>query len=86
VANHKSAEKRARQSLKRRDRNGAMRSRVRGAVKAVRTAIADGDADEARTRLRTAEGLLRRAASKGVLKKQTVGRSVSRLSRAVAKV
>jgi len=55
-------------------------------VKAVRTAIAAGDGDEARSRLRAAEGLLRRAASKGVLKKQTASRSVSRLSKAVSKV
>lgn len=86
MANHRSAEKRVRQSLKRRERNGAVRSRVRGAVKAVRTAIAAGDGDEARSRLRAAEGLLRRAASKGVLKKQTASRSVSRLSKAVSKV
>ena len=83
MANHKSAEKRARQDLVRRDRNRAVRSEVRTRVKAVRSAVSSGDAADARERLRAAERSLRKAASKGVLKKSTASRQVSRLSRAV---
>ncbi len=83
MANHKSAEKRARQAIKRRDRNRVIRGSVRTRVKAVRKAIADGDAAVALTELRLAEREFRKAASKGSLKKTTVSRSVSRLAKAV---
>ena len=86
MANHKSAVKRARQALKRRDRNRAVRSEVRTQVKALQTAIAKGDAAEAQTQLRVVEGRLRKAASKGVYKKTTASRSVSRLAKAVASI
>ncbi|MCP3983935.1 MAG: 30S ribosomal protein S20 [bacterium] len=86
MANHKSAEKRVRQSLKRRDRNRAVRSEVRTSVKALRSAISEGDATDAQTRLRDAEKTLRKAASKGVIKRETASRSVSRLAKAVSKL
>ncbi|MAE93712.1 MAG: 30S ribosomal protein S20 [Deltaproteobacteria bacterium] len=86
MANHKSASKRARQALKRRARNRSVRSEVRRTVKAVRQAIEAGDASEAQSRLRVAEGKLRKAASKGVLKRPTADRSVARLARAVSRV
>ncbi len=86
MANHKSAEKRARQALKRRARNRAVRSEVRSSVKAVRQAIEKGDREDAQGRLRLAERRLRKAASKGVLKKATASRSVARLSRAVSRL
>ncbi len=84
MANHKSAEKRARQALKRRDRNRAVRSEVRTSVKAVRQAVEAGDASNAQARLRVAERTLRKAASKGVVKRETASRSVSRLAKAVS--
>jgi small subunit ribosomal protein S20 len=81
VANHKSAAKRARQTPKRRDRNRAIRSRVRSAVKGFLAAVEGGDADAARTCFRSAERELRKAASHGVLPKGQVSRKVSRLAR-----
>ncbi len=86
MANHKSAEKRARQALKRQARNSAVKSRVRGLVKSVRSAIAEGDAAAAQSRLKDAERAMRKAASKGVYKKTTISRSVSRLTKAVHRV
>jgi small subunit ribosomal protein S20 len=83
MAQHRSAEKRARQSEKRRERNRAVRSRVRGSTRAVRTALEQGDLATAQEQLGQAEKLLRRAASKGVLKKTTASRTVSRLAKAV---
>jgi len=83
LANHKSAEKRARQALVRRARNRQVRSALRSAVKALRQAIEAGDAGETQQKLRAAESRIRRAASKGVIKKATANRQVSRLTQAV---
>ena len=86
MASHKSAEKRARQADKRRARNRGITSSLRTSVKAVRDAIASGDQTAAAARLHEAETALRKAATKGVLKKETASRHVSRLSKAVNKV
>jgi len=81
VANHKSAKKRARQALKRTERNRHTRSRVKSAVKSARTALDAGDAGETTTAIKVAEGVLRRAASKGVIPKKRASRQVSRLTK-----
>jgi small subunit ribosomal protein S20 len=83
MASHKSAEKRARQALKRRERNRSVLTQTRSTVKGLRQALADGDKGLAAERLRAAERELRRAASKGVVPQTRVDRSVSRLARAV---
>jgi len=82
VANHKSALKRARQSVKRRARNRHQRSRLRGAVRNARRAIEAGDAEATTAAIRAAESLLRRAASNGILHAKTASRQVARLARA----
>jgi small subunit ribosomal protein S20 len=81
LANHKSAQKRARQTLKRTERNRSTRSRVKSAVKSARTALAAGDEGETATALKAAEAILRRAASKGAIPKKRASRSVSRLAK-----
>ena len=83
MAQHRSAEKRARQAEKRRERNRAVRSRVRGSARAVRTALEGGDLATAQKQLHEAEKIIRRAASKGIVKKTTASRTVSRLAKAV---
>jgi small subunit ribosomal protein S20 len=60
-----------------------VRSRVRGSTRAVRAALERGDVAAARTELRAAEKMIRSAASKGVVKKTTASRTVSRLAKAV---
>jgi small subunit ribosomal protein S20 len=82
MAQHRSAEKRHRQSLKRRARNRHVRATVRNAVRRARTS-ASGNADEAPSQVHQAEKLLRKAASKGVMHPKTVSRTVSRLARAL---
>ena len=81
MASHKSAEKRARQSLRRRARNRALRGRVRTFVKDFHGAVASGDAEAAAAKLRTTERELRKAASKGAIKKTWASRNVSRLAK-----
>jgi small subunit ribosomal protein S20 len=86
MAQHKSAEKRARQAEKRRARNRSVQSRTRSAVKGLREAIEAGDGATAKARLRDAERALRKAASQGVVPKRRADRSVSRLAKAVGKL
>jgi small subunit ribosomal protein S20 len=84
LATHKSAVKRARQALRRRARNRQVRTRLRSTVKDARSALESGSRDVAAEALRIAEGVLRRAASKGVIPKKRASRHVSRLARALA--
>ncbi|HZO82935.1 MAG TPA: 30S ribosomal protein S20 [Candidatus Binataceae bacterium] len=80
---HPSAEKRHRQSLKRYERNRAIKSRVHTAVKQAAKAIEAADAQAAELELRKATSALYKAASKGTLHRNTVARKVARLSRAL---
>jgi small subunit ribosomal protein S20 len=82
MAHHRSAEKRYRQSLKRRERNKAWKTRVRKAVRRVQASATAGKEDVAQ-QFREAERLLRKAGSKGVFHARTVSRTISRLHRAV---
>ena len=82
MATHKSAQKRARQALRRRARNRQVRSQVRTAVKVAREAVASETREGVVESIRSAEGLLRRAASKGVIPKKRASRQVSRLAKA----
>lgn len=80
MANTASARKRIRQIERRTERNKARMSRMRTFIKKVEAAIAGGDKDAAAVALREAQPEMQRAASKGVMHKNTVGRKVSRLS------
>ena len=82
MAHHKSAKKRARQDQKRRARNRHVSSGLKTAVKAARNAIATGDGEAALQAVRSAESVIRKAASKGVLSKKQASRRVARLARA----
>jgi small subunit ribosomal protein S20 len=84
LAQHKSAKKRARQDEKRRARNRHVRSRLKTAVKDLRTALLGGDGEAKRSALCNAEREIRKAASKGVLSKKQASRRVSRLARSVS--
>jgi small subunit ribosomal protein S20 len=83
MANTKSAEKRNRQAQKRRARNQAVKTQVRGSIKEVRDAIAKDPAKAAEL-VRDAERTLAKAASKGVLHARNVSRRIGRLHKAVA--
>lgn len=83
MANHKSAEKRHRQSIKRRERNRLIKSSVRSALKDVRTAIKGGDKKVALDLLRKAESLVAKASAKGVFHKRNASRRIGRMASAV---
>ncbi len=83
MANHKSALKRARQSEIRRLRNRGYKTQVKKAVKDVRTAVAGNTPEQAQESLRAAVSILQKSAGKGVIKRRTASRKISRLSRQV---
>ena len=83
MANHKSAKTRINRNNKRSIINGARRSRVRTFVKKVLAAVLANDKEAATVAFKTAESELMRAVNKGVFKKNTAARTVSRLSKKV---
>ena len=83
MATHKSAIKRAKQSEQRRQRNRAVKTRVKSAVKEVRVALENKSVEEAQAALQKAIPIVDRAASKGALHHRTAARKISRLSKKV---
>ena len=86
MANHKSAVKRHRQSLKANARNRAMKTRVKNLVKAVRQAVEAGDKEAASQALTKATSILDKAGGKKVIHKRAAARRISRLAAAVNKI
>ena len=84
MANHKSAEKRFRQTLRRTEVNRARVGRIRTFVKKVELAIASGNKDDAKAAFIAAQPEMVRGAQKGVLHKNTVSRKLSRLNARIA--
>ncbi|BCS96132.1 30S ribosomal protein S20 [Desulfoluna limicola] len=82
MANHKSAKKRAIQNEKKRARNMAVKTQMKNAVKAVRSAEAD-KAENMTDTLIKATSVIDVAAKKGVIHKNTAARKISRLTKLV---
>lgn len=85
MANHKQAEKRNRQRVKRRARNLQHLSTMRTFMKRVRKALDSKEIDAAKETLPKAITAITRAASKGVIHSNTASRYVSRLTKAVGR-
>jgi small subunit ribosomal protein S20 len=81
---HKSAIKRHRQSVKRQERNTAIRTRVRHIIRETRATIGSNDVEAAEKQLREAVKALTKASSKGVLHRNNASRRISRLTKQVA--
>jgi small subunit ribosomal protein S20 len=77
---HPSAQKRHRQNLKHQERNRAIKSHVRHAVKEAVEAISAPDPTEATQKLRDAARALQKARTKGTMHRNTVRRQIARLS------
>lgn len=80
MANTASARKMVRKIARRTEVNKARRSRVRTFLRQVEEAIAGGNKKVAADALRSAQPELHRAVTKGVIKKATASRKLSRLS------
>ena len=86
MANHKSAEKRNRQSQVRRLRNRVNTTRMKNAMKDVDAAIATGNQEDAQAALQAAVPVIASTASKGTIHKKNASRKVSRLTKRVNKM
>jgi small subunit ribosomal protein S20 len=85
VASHESALKAHRQNVKNRDRNRQFRTRMRGALRAIRAAVDSGNPAEMKDALRSTISLVDKMAGKGIIHRNTAGRYKSRLASRVAK-
>ena len=81
MANTSSAKKAARKIVRRAAVNKNRRSRVRTYVRKVEEALASGDTAAATAAFNAAQPELMRAATKGVMHKNTASRKVSRLAK-----
>lgn len=79
MANIKSAEKQNRKMIKHRARNRAAMATLRTAVKKARSAV-DGKAADAQALVKNAVSIIDSAVTKGILKRRTASRYVSRLA------
>lgn len=83
MATYPSAEKRHRQNIKRRDRNRHARATVRTAIKSAIETAKSGDKEAAELKAKKASSLLDKAVVHGLLHKNTVRRTISRMYRQI---
>jgi small subunit ribosomal protein S20 len=86
LANHKSAAKRARQSVRKNKRNSEALGSVRTFEKKLRTALAGGDKASAQTALNDYMSKITKAATKGIVHAKTASRKIGRLAERVQKL
>ena len=83
MANIKSAKKRILVNRTKYERNKAVKSEIKTAIKRVEEAVANKNADEATVAFTAASKLIDSACSKGVYHKNNAARKVSRLAKLV---
>ncbi len=86
MATHKSAEKRARQSVRRNKRNTGIENALRTVEKKVRSAVGNKKVDEAKEVLKSFMSKAMKASKSGVIHFRTASRRVARLSSLVSKM
>ncbi len=85
MASHDSAIKAHRQNLVRREANRQYRARLRGALRAIRTAIDSGDPAKVKGALQQTISLVDKMAGKKVIHRNAAARYKSRLAKRVSK-
>jgi small subunit ribosomal protein S20 len=83
MANHKSTLKRIKQTAKRTERNRFYRTRIKNITRDVVEAVTAGDVEKAQAAFKVANKSFHKFVSKGILKKNTAARKVSRLNKVV---
>lgn len=86
MANHKSAEKRVRQTAKRNEINRSNRSKLRTQIKKLRSAVAAADKGTSSELLGPTVSVVDKAVNKGLIHKNTAARYKSRLTKHVSEV
>ena len=84
MASHASALKAHRQNLVHRERNRAMRTRLRGALRTILAAVDAGDPAQLKEAVRDTVSLVDKMAAKGVIHRNAAGRYKSRLATRVS--
>lgn len=84
MANHKSAEKRIRQTKVKTERNKISRTMSRNLVKAIRSAIESGDKAKASELLVKTQSRLAKSAKNGAITKAKASRTTSRLAKQIS--
>jgi small subunit ribosomal protein S20 len=85
LALHPSVIKRHRQSLKRRARNVESKSKLRTLMKKARQAVQSQNPDAISAQIRAVNKALGKAVSKGIIKRNTASRWLSRLARSATR-
>ncbi len=83
MANHKSAEKRARQSEKRNTRNRLAKGQMKGVTKKFRSLLDENKIEEAKKILPEVYSVIDKTEKKGVIHAKTAARSKSRLAKKI---
>jgi len=83
MANHPSALKRHRESVKRKLNNTVNRNKLKTQMRRLKTAVSGKDSTEAKALLPKTISLIDKSVQKGVIKKNTASRYKSRLSKSV---
>ena len=86
MANHKSAEKRVRQNIKRNEINRSNRSKLRTQIKKLRAALTAADKKQSGELLNPTVSLIDKAVNKGLIHKNTAARYKSRLTKHVSEL
>jgi len=86
MAHHTATKKSIKQTAIRNERNTARETRIRTAVKNLRKSVSEADKDGATKNLRIAQSEINKGVTKGVIKKNTASRIVSRLNASVKKI
>jgi small subunit ribosomal protein S20 len=82
MANIQSSKKKNRQRIKNEARNASQKSAMRTSVKKLRAAIAAKDSKQTDALLKESTKLIARLGGRGIIKRRTASREVSRLTRA----
>jgi small subunit ribosomal protein S20 len=85
VASHDSALKAHRQNVKRREHNRQLRTRLRSALRDIRSAIDAGTPDQLKDAVSQTVSLVDKMAGKGLIHRNTAGRYKSRLAARIAR-
>lgn len=83
MANIKSAQKRIRQTIKRTEKNRYYKTRIKTITKNVENAVEEGNLEVALNAWKVANKKLQSFVNKGILKKNTAARKISRLHKLV---
>jgi small subunit ribosomal protein S20 len=86
MANHKSSEKRIRQTIVKTERNRFYKTRVKNITRAFQEAVEANDKAKASEVFKTINQAFHKYISKGVYKKTTMARKVSRLNKQLNKL